>query len=440
MQISSGQNHCSRRAFFQTAVLCAGTVSLPAWASQLSNTQDTFLEELERTTFEYFLHCSEPSTGLVKDRHHTNGDDSRPIASIAATGFGLSALCIAHRRGWIKREEARQRVGICLNFLAHRLSHEHGFFYHFVHWQTGEREWKCELSSIDTAILVAGVLTCRSYFRDDPQVRALASEIYERIDWSWMLNGGKTLSMGWKPESGFLARRWDKYCELMMLYLLAIGSPKHPIPKDCWDAWQRPSVQYRGLRFLSDGAPLFVHQFSHAWFDFQGKRDQYADYFENSIIATRAHRQFCFDLRSEFPAYDLDAWGITSSDSAKGYVGWGGPPRNGPIDGTLVPCAAAGSLPFLPRQTVACLKTLRSKYQRQCWTRFGFCDAFNPLTGWTGSDVVGIDAGITILMAENLRTGFVWRQFMHNPEANRAMRTVGFHSDSVRTPRASTQP
>jgi hypothetical protein len=426
-------NLLDRREFL--LALGGSAAALSSYAKELSSTDEQFLEELERTTLQYFLAFTEPSTGLVKDRNHVKGDDPRGICSISATGFGLTALCIADSRRWLNRGEARERARTALRFIATRLPHEHGFFYHFVDWRSGERLWKCELSSIDTALLLAGVLTCRSWFSGDREIRRLTSQIYDRVEWDWMLNGERTLSMGWKPESGFLASRWNKYCELMILYILAIGSNRHPIPADSWHAWRRPTVEYKGYKFLSDGAPLFVHQFSHAWIDFRGQRDAYADYFENSVIATKAHRQFCIDLKSEFPSFGDHVWGITASDSVRGYVGWGGPPRSGHLDGTVVPCAAAGSLPFLPRETVDCLQTLRSRFGNQCWNRFGFVDAFNPLTGWIGPDIVGIDAGITLLMAENLRTGFVWRYFMKNPEVKRAMRLAGFQpSRSVKQP------
>ena len=173
-------------------------------------------------------------------------------------------------------------------------------------------------------------------------------------------------------------------------------------------------------------APLFVHQYSQAWFDFRDKRDRYADYFKNSIIATEVHRRFCLDLASQFPDYSEDLWGITASDSPKGYVIWGGPPATGPIDGTVVPCATGGSLPFLPQETIRVLHTIKNRYGNRAWNRYGFVDAFNPLTNWYDTDVVGIDTGITMLMAENARTGFVWETFMKNPEAKRGMQRAGF--------------
>jgi hypothetical protein len=212
----------------------------------------------------------------------------------------------------------------------------------------------------------------------------------------------------------------------MMLYLLAIGSPTHSVPAETWHAWKRPVFEYEGLRYINPEAPLFIHQFSHAWFDFRGARDRYADYFENSVTATKAHRLFCLRLRERFPHFGEDLWGITASDSAKGYLAWGGPPEHGPLDGTLVPCAAAGSLPFLPRETIRVLQTMRERFGEKVRKRYGFVDAFNPHTHWVAPDVVGIDVGITLVMAENARTGFVWATFMKNPEARRAIEWAGF--------------
>ena len=296
--------------------------------SGLSRADDALLDELEHATFRFFAECTHPETGLVKDRNHVIGEDKREIASIAATGFGLTALCIADGRGWLPRGEARRRARTALQFLCERMPHERGFFFHFVNWRTGEREWKCELSSIDTAILLCGVLTCRQHFRDS-QIRKWADEIYDRMDWVWMLNGGELLTHGWKPESGFLKSRWAHYCEHMMLYLLAIGARRHPIPTAAWEVWKRPWLEYAGLRYISAPDPLFVHQYSHAWIDFRGLRDRHADYFENSVVATKAHRAFCTSLANKFPHFGQDVWGITASDSRKGYVVWGGPPSWG---------------------------------------------------------------------------------------------------------------
>jgi hypothetical protein len=397
-------------------------------AAQLSPPDDAFLEELERACFLFFWEQADPSSGLVKDRSRANGDDSRPVASIAATGFGMTALTLAHHRGWGAPDKIQERARNTLRFLRGDLFQERGFFYHFVDWRSGRRMWDCEISSIDTSILLCGVLSCGAYF-EDQEIRKLAREIYDRVDWTWMLNGGETLSHGWKPETGFLKFRWDSYCELMMIYLLGLGSSSHPLEPRTWDAWSRPQFEYGSARYIGSKAPLFVHQFSHAWFDFRLRRDRYADYFANSIIATRVHKAWCLDLAKKFPDYSEDLWGISASDSAHGYVAWGGPPPMGPLDGTVVPGAAAGSLPFLPRDTLRVLRTIRDRFGKSAWRRYGFVDAFNSLTNWYDPDVVGIDVGITLLMAENLRSGFIWENFMKNEAAQRGMDRAGFRPD-----------
>lgn len=380
------------------------------------------LADLVESGVRYFWEAADPKTGLVKDRALADGEmDSRKIGSIAATGFGLTTLCIAHHHKLLPRADVQVRVAATLDFLWSKLPHEHGFFFHFVDVHTGERAWNCELSSIDTALLMCGVVMCGQYFRDDG-IRSKAKEICDRVDWRWMMNGGECLSHGWKPESGFLKNRWDAYCEHMLLYLLAIGSPTHPISPEAWHAWKRPEYEYDGLKFMTVAAPLFIHQYSHAWFDFRNKRDRYANYFQNSVTATDAHRRFCLSLRDRFPHFSEDLWGITASDGPKGYRAWGGPPENGPLDGTVVPCAAAGSIPFAPTETLRTLRSMRARFGDKIWKRYGFIDAFNPQLNWFDRDVIGIDVGITVLMAENARTGLVWDTFMKNADMQKAMK------------------
>ena len=210
-----------------------------------------------------------------------------------------------------------------------------------------------------------------------------------------------------------------------MVYLLGLGSSTHPLPAETWNAWKRITFEYDGLRYIGSYAPLFVHQYSQAWFDFRGKRDRYADYFQNSVVATEVHRRFCLELAKRFPDYSDDLWGITASDSQNGYVVWGGPPEIGPIDGTVVPSATGGSLPFQPQATLRVLKHIRHA-ESGAWCRYGFVNAFNPLKKWYDTDVIAIDTGITMLMAENLRTGFVWDVFMRNREAQRGVHRAGF--------------
>jgi len=390
-------------------------------------TDEQLLDEIERATFHFFWDEASQKTGQVKDRALANGNDSRMMSSIAATGFGLVGLCIGEQRGYGKSPEILERVRKTLRFLANDLPNEHGFFFHFVHMETGQRWEKCELSSIDTSLLLCGVLTARQYFADQ-EIKDLATKIYERVDWPWMLNGGSTLSMGWTPESGFLNARWEHYCELMMIYLLAIGSPTHPLPASSWDAWTRPKIQYQGIEYISGNDPIFTHQYSQAWYDFRKKRDAYTDYFENSVKATKAHKLFCLSLREKFPDYSENLWGISASDYVGGYTAWGGPPPQGPIDGSIVPCATGGSLPFLFEDCMRVVRNLRGRYREKAWVKYSFVDACNPLTGWYDADVLGIDLGITMLMAENHRSGFVWNTFMKNSEAQSAMQKVGFHS------------
>ncbi|MFZ0922140.1 MAG: glucoamylase family protein, partial [Candidatus Acidiferrales bacterium] len=202
---------------------------------------------------------------------------------------------------------------------------------------------------------------------------------------------------------------------------------------DTWDAWWRPIFDFKGQRYIGSYAPLFVHQYSHAWFDFRDKHDRYANYFQNSVIATKAHRSFCIGLHNRFPDFSDSLWGVTASDSIDGYTWWGGPPPIGTIDGTLVPAAPAGSLPFLPRETLLVLHTMRRRFGNKLWKRYAFQDAFNPLKDWYNAEIVGINTGIGVLMAENLRTGFIWETFMKNPEAQTGMQLTGFSPEEPAT-------
>ena len=405
-----------------------------AASPKLTSEDQQFLEDLEHRSFQYFWEEADPDTGLVPDRARMDGspldENHRNVASIAATGFGLTGLSIAADRNWISRSQAQERTRNTLRFFANKAFHQHGWFYHWLDAKTGERRWQSEVSSIDTALLLAGVLTARQYFRDDPEIRQLATKIYERVDFHWMLNGQQLLlSHGWKPETGFLKPRWDTYSEDTILYLLAIGSPTHPISPASWYALWRDRYRYEGYTYFTTiGVPLFMHQYAHAWIDYRNWRETKGDridYFENSVKATLAHRAFCINLTHDFPAFGPNVWGITASDSAKGYLAWGGPPRDPDIDGTVVPSAAGGSLMFTPELSVAALRTMREKYGQKIYGKYGFIDAFNPGTGWVDTDVIGINAGIILLSAENAMTGNVWSWFMRNPDIPRAMRLAG---------------
>jgi hypothetical protein len=397
---------------------------------QLTPEDDAFLDELEYGDFLFFWEQANPQTGLIRDRATVRGTEKSTLGSIASTGFGLTAICIAQKRGYISYTQGRDRVLATLHSLWSRLPNHRGFFFHWANIDTGERILDSEVSSVDTAILLCGVLTCRAHFRH-AEITRLALAIFNRVEWNWLSEDTPLVSHGWTPEIGFLPYRWDYYSELMMMYLLGIGSSSHPLPPEAWNAWKRTTFEYDGIRYVGSFAPLFVHQYSQAWFDFRGKHDKYADYFENSIIATDVHRRFCLELAKQFPDYSDDLWGITASDSDHGYRAWGGPPATGPIDGTVAPSAAGGSLPFQPKAAMRVLRTIRDKYGTNAWSRYGFVNAFNPLKNWYDKDVIGIDTGITMVMAENLRTGFVLDTFMRNAEAKRGMDKAGFQPNPL---------
>jgi hypothetical protein len=409
----------------------------PAPHYALTHDDEAFLDDMQRRACLFFVEQASPTTGQVLDRAaaiNTPLDipaniDPRRMASIAATGFGLTALSIADKRSYFPSAQILEQVRRTLRFHAHKLYNNHGFFYHFNDVETGERIDRNEVSSIDTALLLCGVLTARAHFSHDAEIHDLATLIYNRVDWPWMLNGGTTFSMGWHPESGFLSARWERYCELMMIYLLAIGSPTHPVDPSSWNAWTRQTIHYDGLTYISGNDPLFTHQFSQAFFDFRNKRDRYANYFTNSITATRAHEAFCLSLGKP---YSPDYWGISASDYIHGYTAWGGPNAEGkgfgPIDGSVVPNATAGSLPFVPEACLRVQRALKANYGDKAWGRYGFCDAFHPQANYYDPDVLGIDQGISLVQAENLRTGFVWETFARNPEVPVAMQRAGFHT------------
>jgi hypothetical protein len=404
---------------------------LPIIQKSTNLTDEAFLDEIQQRVVIYFWQEADPQTGLVKDRAGNFEPDNYTVSSTAAVGFGLVALAIGESRGWLSHKQAYQRTLTTLRFLRDELPHEHGFYYHFVDYQTGQRVWNSEVSSIDTAWLLAGVLFAAEFY-GGTEVEALANDIYQRVDFEWMLiDGGQRpdellLNHGWTPESGFLPYRWDTYSELMLLYLLAIGSPTHPIPAESWAAWARPQGTYAGYTTFAQG-PLFTHQFSQAWIDFEGRRDGLGyDYFQSSINATLANRQFCLDNEELYQTYDEYSWGLSASDAPDGYQAYGAPPGYPVHDGTIAPAAVAGSIVFTPDLSLTTLKTMREQYGDRIWGRYGFSDAFNVDRDWWDQDVIAIDAGITLLMIENYRSGFVWQTFEQNKSIQQALEVTGF--------------
>lgn len=391
------------------------------------------LEQLARRAFDYFWHEAHPDTGFVKDRANNYERDDFVASSIAASGFALAVLPIAVRRGWVERAQAVKRAEQTLE--SHlQLPHQRGWLYHFIHWETGERYWNCEVSSIDTGLLVMGALVAAEGL-DAPVLRKQAQSLYERLDFPWMLTDGgarpteKMLSMGWKPETGFLASRWDHYSEHMFLYLLAMGSPTHPIPSECWDAWYRPLLRYQNYPILF-GGPLFLHQMSHVFIDFRGKRDRLGyNYWIASRNATLAQRAFCIEMAYRYKTYSEDVWGLTASDGPDGYRAYGAP---GDIehDGTVAPTAPITSLIFTPEESLKALRAIYDRYHSKLWGRYGFGNAFNVERDWWDKEVIGIDLGMMALAIENAETRLVWELSARIPAIQRGLKAAGFRAVS----------
>jgi len=424
-----------RRTFLKgTACATAAAVSGRSFAIAKSHDDDALLNELSHRCFQYFWDAIDPETGICRDLIHddpadnaTKGDESR--GSTGVTGFALTALCIGAERKWITRDQAKDRVRRALrSYTNGTVFAINGWFYHFNDVHTGQRWKDVEVSTSDCIWLLAAALTCRQYFHEDHEISDLAMLLYSRYDFPWMTNGdGKLLSHGWRPE-GFIKFRYDKYCQLAAMYLLGIGSPTHALPPDAWYAWERDPNSYLNYSYIGKSL-LWTYQYPFAWFDFRGRRENRGskiDWWTNCQTATRAHREWCYtDLAKEFPAYTPTIWGITSSSSPKGYTAWGGPPPQSRIDGSVVPCAAGGSLMIAPDICIPGLHALKDKYGDRIWGKYGFADAFNPETGWVSTDTLGLDVGITLLSAENLRSGNVWKWFMANPESRKAMQLAG---------------
>ena len=399
----------------------------------LTSGDERLLDDLSRRCFNCFWEQADPHTGIVRDRARADGSlhplEGRYVGSTGATGFALSALCIGAERGWISRPAARRRAEAALHsYATGPVDNVHGWFYHFLDIRSGIRYRNSEVSTSDSTWLAAGALTARQYFQESPQIARFATAIYEGVDYRWMLNQHPFfLAHGWTPESGFLPYRYDKYCQLACMYLLGIASPVLGLPPECWYAWRREPFHYGSFDYYGNTL-LWTYQYPFAWWDFQNRRESRGlgiNWFENSATATHAHHAFCIDLGRKFPGYSTDIWGITSSDGPHGYETWGGPPRTGHLDGSVVPCAAAGSVMFTPDICLPALHAMKSRFGSSIYQRYGFVDAFNPNTGWQADDVIGIDVGITLLSAENLRTGNIWKWFMANPEALRAFALAG---------------
>lgn len=405
------------RRFFPLYFLLSLSVSSfqvpPAWADlNLAEEDLQLLRRIERDSIQYFIRHSDPETGLTQD-------SSRPgsPASIAATGFSLAGLAIAQSQGWISYNKAYHQILRTLRTLRHQAHHEKGFFYHFLDPKTGKRVWKSEASSIDTALLLAGALLAAQYFQGT-EIPRLAQEIYDRVDWPWMMNGSSLVCHGWKPESGFLPYYWDSYNELIILQALAIGSSTHPIPLEAWDAWDRLEDEYNGKRIVySHSGSLFTYQYSHAFIDFRNLRDRDINYFENSRMATAANWEYSMSFKDQNPSYSESSWGLSACLGPGGYRAYGAKPGAGIHDGTIAPYAMIASIVFTPELTLPSVKALLQNHGPKVYGPLGFKDGINPGKRWVSWEYLGIDQGITVLMLENfLSEGSPWKKFMRLPE------------------------
>jgi hypothetical protein len=397
-----------------------------------------FLDLLQHTAFDFFWQEANPGNGLIKDRSTPDSP-----CSIASVGFGLTAIGIAIDRGWITRAEGRDRTLMTLKTFWEKPQGRgnqgtigyKGFFYHFLDMNTALRAWNSELSSIDSALLLAGILYAKQYFTaqdsSENKIRALADSIYHRVDWNWMRNFQPNLIGGWFPETGFINWWWRGYNEAMIMDILGLGSPTFPLPASTWQAWTSSYAwqTHYGFSYVNF-PPLFGHQYSHCWIDFRNIQDAYMrgrgiTYFENSRRATLAARAYCIANPGRFAGYGENVWGITASDGPDGYRARGAPPAQDD-DGTIAPTAAGGAVPFAPEESIAALRHMHDTYRNQIWMKYGFRDAFNLTRNWWGPDVIGIDEGPIVVMIENYRTGRVWNKFMQNADIQRGLQRAGF--------------
>ncbi|MBY5866734.1 glucoamylase family protein [Rhizobium leguminosarum] len=414
------------------------------------------VDRLQHSAFNYFLKYSNPENGLVADT-----SIGGVPCSIAAVGFALSSYPVGVERLWISREEAAERTVNTLRFFAearqgeerHATGHR-GFFYHFLHMDTGHRAWNSELSTIDTALLVAGILTAAQYFnREDDEteteIRQFATFIYERVDWRWALNKGDTIAMGWKPSSGFLRWRYHGFDEAIILYTLALASPTHPIPQSCYDAFTSSySWMLHGEQSYLYAGPLFIHLFSHAWIDFRTIQDKPMaernwDYFRNTQVMINIQRDYAERNPGQFVGYNRNIWGFSACDGPPptrrmrggrqpkvlGYAARGAP--LGPDDGTIAPWAALACLPYDRQAALDGTKALLTTYPNLL-LEGGFPGGFNPTVktkrpeGWVDDRTVGIDQGLVVMTIENDRSDFIWKLMRQSPVIRLGLERAGF--------------
>jgi hypothetical protein len=448
---------------------CAVPVAAPPAGEGEVSGLDPFVDTLQARTFAFFWDTAHPETSLVPDRWPTPS-----FSSVAAVGFGLTAYVVGVERGYVTRLAGAERTAQTLRFLweapqgpePEGVIGYRGFFYHFLDMATGHRYERVELSTIDTALLVAGALAAAAYFdresADERAVRAYADSLYRRVDWRWAQVRPPLIGHGWTPEAGHIPYDYGGYSEAMLLYLLALGSPTHPVEPASWDGF---TEGYRwgafyGYEHVNFG-PLFGHQYTHAWVDFRGIQDAYMrgrgiDYFENSRRAALAQRTYAADNPMGWRGYDADIWGLTACDGPadttlavngtmrefRSYWARGAALDGIHDDGTIAPTAAGGSVAFVPEEATYALKAMHARYGAALWGEYGFLDAFNPTfdfedvplrhgrvipgLGWFDTDYLGIDQGPIVVMIENLRSGLIWRLMRADPYVRQGLRRAGF--------------
>ncbi|MGK2856919.1 MAG: glucoamylase family protein [Thermoanaerobaculia bacterium] len=426
------------------------------------------VHELQERTFQWFWDTTNPENGLVPDRWPTPS-----FSSVAAVGYGLTALGIGAERGWVTREAAAARALATLRFFrdapqgpaSSAVTGYKGFLYHFLDMKSGERFETVELSTIDTALFLSGALFCQSYFDRDnaaeTEIRAIVEELYRRAEWDWAVFRPPFVCMAWTPETGFGTHDWRGYDEAMIVYILALGSPTHPVAPEAWSEWTTTYEwkSYYGYEHVNF-APLFGHQYSHMFVDFRGIQDEYMrgkgiDYFENARRATLAQREYAIDNPMEWEGYGENLWGLTACDGPvdaeldyKGtkrrfftYAARGASATEVRDDGTIAPTAAASSIAFAPEIAIPAIEELATIWGPLIYTKFGFLDSFNPsfkyeipvrhgrvdpALGWVDGDYLGIDQGPIVIMIENYRSGLVWNTLRKNPHVVRGLRRAGF--------------
>ena len=420
---------------------------------------DSRLDSLQRHAFDYFLHETNPANGLVADKSQPGAP-----ASIAAVGFALAAYPVGVERGWITRTDATLRTLAVMRFFwtspheaAFDGTGQKGFYYHFLDMITGRRAGQCEVSTIDTTFLFAGMLAAAAYFdhenEAEQEIRILADALYRRADWQWACNGGATVTHGWTPESGFLPYRWEGYDEALLLYVLGLGSPTHPLPPESYSAWASTYEwkEIYGYEFFY-GGPLFIHQYSHIWLDFRGIKDAFAqdkgiDYFENSRRATCVQREYAVRNPLGFAGYGENFWGLTASDGPGwttlriegveraffDYLARGAP--YGPDDGTIAPWAVVASLPFAPEIVLPTIQHFQDVYPQttgeycfKCSFNLSFPNETDAGAGWTSPYHFGINLGPIVLMCENYRSDFLWRLMRTCPYVVTGLRRAGYRN------------